>query len=236
MRRLVLIALTTVPAAFAQVPDLAGVWWAEAPAPGAPSEPPGMGMGMGMAGMGMGMGGGGGAMGVNAAPVMLSTFGQERMADFDPIDDPAVGCVQAGLMRQILSPYPMRIDQDDDRVVMTYEEWEIVRSFQLNGEPPPADEPLTPMGYALARYADGKFFVESTHIAEGLARNQQVFFWTSEDATVTEQYYVNARGQLVMDLVLTDPVMLSEPWVVQKVWNPWDGELLDFDCILRERP
>ena len=30
--------------------------------------------------------------------------------------------------------------------------------------------------------------------------------------------------------------MLAEPWVVEKQWDRYDGELLDFDCIDRERP
>ena len=48
-------------------------------------------------------------------------------------------------------------------------------------------------------------------------------------------YSLTDRGQLVMDMELTDPVMLSEPWRLQKTWNPFDQELLTFDCILRER-
>ena len=35
---------------------------------------------------------------------------------------------------------------------------------------------------------------------------------------------------------LTGPVMLAEPWVIEKRWVRYDGELLDFDCILRDRP
>ena len=33
----------------------------------------------------------------------------------------------------------------------------------------------------------------------------------------------------------TDPVMLVAPWIIEKRWVRYGGELLDFDCILRER-
>ena len=216
--------------ALSQVPDLIGVWWQGAPAPPLPDtvQPPLV------SGMGVGTGGGGG-MGISAGPLLLTNFGQERMANFDPVDDPAVRCEQPGLVRQILSPYPIRIEQDEGQVVIVYEEWAITRRFSLNGEGESAATPLTPMGYPLAYTEDSKLVVETTHLSEGLNMSRQ-FFWTSESASTIEYYYLNARGQLVMDLAVTDPVMLSKPWVVQKIWNPYDGQLLGFECILRERP
>lgn len=174
-------------------------------------------------------------MGISAESLFLTNFGQERMANFDPADDPAVRCEQPGLVRQILSPYPIRIEQDEGQVVIVYEEWAITRRFLLNGENTSIATPLTPMGYPLAYVEDSKLVVETTHLSEGLNMSRQ-FFWTSESASTIEYYYLNTRSQLVMDLIVTDPVMLSKPWVVQKIWNPYDGQLLGFECILRERP
>ena len=174
-------------------------------------------------------------MGISAGPILLTNFGQERMANFDPVDDPAVRCEQPGLVRQILSPYPIRIEQDKEQVVIVYEEWAITRRFSLSDEGVSAATSLAPMGYPLAYTEDSKLVVETTHLSEGLNMFRQ-FFWTSESASAIEYYYLNARGQLVMDLAVTDPVMLSEPWAIQKIWNPYDGQLLDFECILRERP
>ena len=220
-----------VQVAISQVPDLAGVWWQGAPAPPLPDtvQPPLVG------GMGVGTGGGGAFMGISADPILLTNFGQERMANFDPVDDPAVRCEQPGLVRQILSPYPIRIEQDKEQVVIVYEEWAITRRFSLSDEGVSAATLLTPMGYPLAYTEDSKLVVETTHLSEGLNMFRQ-FFWTSESASAIEYYYLSARGQLVMDLAVTDPVMLSEPWAMQKIWNPYDGQLLDFECILRERP
>ncbi|MEE3196928.1 MAG: hypothetical protein VX225_00555 [Pseudomonadota bacterium] len=215
---------------FSQVPDLTGVWWQGAPVPplSDTTQSPFV------SGIDIGPGGGGG-MGISAEPLLLTSFGQERMANFDPIDDPAVRCEQPGLVRQILSPYPIRIEQDEGQVVIVYEEWAITRRLLLNGENVSVATPLTPMGYPLAYIEDSKLVVETSQLSEGLNMSRQ-FFWTSESASTIEHYYLNTRSQLVMDLIVTDPVMLSRPWVVQKIWNPYDGQLLGFECILRERP
>ena len=35
---------------------------------------------------------------------------------------------------------------------------------------------------------------------------------------------------------MTDPVMLAEPWRMERTYNPYEYELLGFGCDLRERP
>ena len=41
---------------------------------------------------------------------------------------------------------------------------------------------------------------------------------------------------MTLRLTFTDPVMLAEPWVIEKRWVRYEGDLLDFECIDRERP
>ncbi len=205
--------------------DLSGIWWANAPVPLLPGESPAMGMGMGM---------GGGGMGANSRSVPLNDYGRASMIGFDPADDPAVSCVQAGLVRQITSPYPMKVEQHADTVTLQYEEWEIERTVHLNTGMP-EDFESSPMGYSVGHYEGDVLVVATTGATRGLARSGE-FFWTSEEASTVERYSLTERGQLSLVLVLTDPVMLSEPWRFQKTWNAYDQDLLDFDCILRERP
>ncbi len=203
--------------------DLSGIWWANAPVPLLPGESPAMG-----AGMGMGMGGGG--MGVNAIGPALTDHGKAVMVDYDPADDPAVRCVNAGLVRQILSPYPIEVVHRGDTVVIDYEEWDVQRYIHLNAEVPENLE-LSPMGYSVGHYENAELVVSTTGVMRGFRG-----FWTSEEASVVERYSMTERGQLHLETEWTDPVMLSEPWRTEKTWNPFvDYELLDFDCILRPR-
>ena len=200
--------------------ELTGIWWQGAPVPLLPgeSQPPAMGMG---------------GMGITGSPPALNDHAQALMADFDPADDPAVRCEQPGLVRQVLSPYPVQVEHRGDTVSIRYEEWEVERLVHLDTPPPDGAEP-SPMGYSMGELDQEKLVVSTTGFTPGLNMSQG-FFWTSDEASLLETYSLTDRGQLVMDMILTDPVMLSEPWRLQKIWNPFDQELLTFDCILRER-
>ena len=200
--------------------DLTGIWWQGAPVPLLPgeSQPPAMGMG---------------GMGITGSPPALNDHGQALMADFDPADDPAVRCEQPGLVRQVLSPYPVEIEYRGETVSIRYEEWEVERLVHLDTPPPDGAEP-SPMGYSMGELDQEKLVVSTTGFAPGLNMSQG-FFWTSDEASLLETYSLTDRGQLVMDMELTDPAMLSAPWQLQKTWNPYDQELLTFDCILRDR-
>ena len=202
--------------------NLTGIWWQGAPVPLLPGESSVPGMGMGGAGMG-----------VTGPSPPLNDHAQAVMADFDPADDPAVRCEQPGLVRQVLSPYPVQIEHRGNSVSIRYEEWEVERLVHLDTPPPEGFEP-GPMGYSMGELDREKLVVNTTGVTPGLNMSRG-FFWTSDAASLVEIYSLTDRGQLAMDMELTDPVMLSEPWRLQKIWNPYDQELLTFDCILRER-
>lgn len=158
---------------------------------------------------------------------------RELLADFDPADDPAVVCVQSGLARAITSPYPIDVVQSGDTVTIEYEEWEVLRTIHIDGNIPDDYEP-NPLGYSIGRYEDDALIVTSTGTTQGLARIGE-FFWTSEEMSTVERYSLTERGQLRLDLDITDPIMLTTPLRFERIWNPYDQPLLDFDCILRER-
>ncbi len=197
--------------------DLSGIWWAGAPTPLLPGESsPGPALG--------------GRRGVIAPDPALTDYAQTLMADYDPADDPSVRCENPGLVRQITSPYPVEVVHRGDTVVIDYEEWDVQRYIHLNAEVPENLE-LSPMGYSVGYYEDDKLVVSTTGVSRGFGR-----FWNTEEASVVERYSLTERGQLFVEIEWTDPVMLSEPLRLEKTWNPYDGELLDFECILRPRP
>ncbi len=173
---------------------------------------------------------------VAQTPRALSEHGEALMAGFDPVDDPAVRCEHPGAVRVILSPYPISFSAHDDYVTITYEEWTTTRTVPLTEQDTDPDAPHAAMGRSVGRYENGKLIIETEQMSTGLARDAG-FFWTSEEATLVEEYaVVDDNTYLTLRMSLTDPVMLAEPWVIEKRWVRYDGELLDFDCILRERP
>jgi hypothetical protein len=92
------------------------------------------------------------------------------------------------------------------------------------------------MGVSEGRFEDDKLIIETHSLTSGL-NMANGFLWTSEEATIHEEYFFDEENSyLTVRLSLTDSVMLAEPWVVEKQWARYDGELLDYDCVDRERP
>ncbi len=173
---------------------------------------------------------------IQQMPRLLSEHGEALMTGFDPADDPAVRCEHPGAVRVILSPYPINFLLHENHVTITYEEWATTRTVLLTAQETDPDAPHAEMGRSVGRYEDGKLIIETDQLATGLARAGE-FFWTSEEATLVEEYFVvEDNTYLTLRMSLTDPVMLAQPWVIEKRWVRYGGDLLDFDCILRERP
>ena len=122
-------------------------------------------------------------------PRGLSEHGEALMAVFDPADDPAVRCEHPGAIRVILSPYPINFEQFDDHVNITYEEWTTTRIAHLTAQETDPDAPHTKMGHSVGRYEDSRLIIETDSLATGLNMSTG-FFWTSEEASIVEEYSV----------------------------------------------
>ena len=90
----------------------------------------------------------------------------------------------------------MKIEQYPDRVLLIYEEREIVRTVYLDSEPP-ADLGLSAMGYSVGHYEDGALVASTAGLLNGLPRLGDYFWHSSDQATVVERFSRNEQGQLI---------------------------------------
>ncbi len=179
--------------------------------------------------------GGGGPRGRVASPPVLTERGHRVSDGFDVGYDPHNLCIQAGLIRHLTTPYPMKIEQYPDKVLLIYEEWEIVRTVFLDTEPPP-NPGLSAMGYSFGHYEDDALVMSTIGLMSSIGRLRDFFWFQSHETTIEERYSLNEQGQLVHEVVATDPVMLEEPWRMQRTYSEYEHELLGFGCELRDRP
>ncbi len=84
------------------------------------------------------------------------------------------------------------------------------------------------MGHSIGHYEDDSLVVETVGLAEKV-NNIPMFQMLSDQHTVTEHYTASDDGRtLTIDVVVTDPVMLAEPWHFTKVQSYYeDYDLLD---------
>jgi hypothetical protein len=166
----------------------------------------------------------------NHRPPPFNDVGAALQAEWDPANDPQVACEDPTLIRQGgFTPHPVRIEQFDDRVVISYEEYGGVREIYLDGRgaAEPGDEHLK-LGRSTARYDGQALIIESSHITAGptgTPGNQ-----LSDQVTTVETYRRlddPTQGPMVeMEMIINDPGHLYEPW--ERVWKKLYTENYEF--------
>ncbi len=147
----------------------------------------------------------------------------------DPADDPGfLNCEPWGIAKQMFAPHQLEITQHDDRVVFRYGEWNAYRTIFLDGRERPARAPKSLLGYSVGRYEGDTLVVETTGI-----RSNITLWWAehSDQLELVERYRRDVEGnRLLLEVTLTDPLSMSAPLTLQKVWD-WTPEqdISDYD-------
>ena len=161
--------------------------------------------------------------------------GDAMQEQWDPAGDPQVACEDPSLPRQAgYTPHPVRIEQFDDHVVISYEEYGGVRTIYLDGrDAGNAGNELVPLGRSVGRYEDDRLIIESTHIPAG--PTGQYGNQLSDQTTIVETYRRlddPTQGPMVeMEMIINDPTHLYEPW--EMVWKKLyteNYEFIDVEC------
>lgn len=171
----------------------------------------------------------------NHRPPPFNEAGTALQAEWDPANDPQVACEDPTLIRQAgFTPHPVRIEQYDDRVVLSYEEYGGVREIYLDGRgaAQPGDEHVK-LGRSTARYEGDRLIIESTHILAGPTGTEGNQL--TDQVTTVETYRRlddTTQGPMVeMEMIINDPGHLYEPW--EMVWKKLyqaNYEFIEVEC------
>jgi len=173
----------------------------------------------------------------------LTEAAKRGRAAYDAVtDDPVLGCVSPGMPRVMTrsGPYAIRLIERDGDVVEQNEWFEIDRTIHMDGRPPPADQPYTPLGYSAGRWDGAALVVTTTHIdwpyfqlygLEGVPQSRAM--------RIVERFTPSADGTTVTyDISATDPATFTETVTYEGYvtfrWQP-SLEFLPYDCIEEER-
>ena len=149
----------------------------------------------------------------------LTPEGLELQATIGPEDDPDIQCVPFGYFRQTLSPLPVVISQDDDRMTFEYEEWSAVRTVYMDGREHPADTTATPLGHSVGWYEGSTLVIETTGVSGTILWPHLTGGAHSDQVRGVERYSRSEDGDwLELEFTLEDPVILRAPWVIEKRW------------------
>ncbi len=181
-------------------------------------------------GMGGGMSGGPPGQG-NLPP--FNELGAAMQADFDPVSDPASNCELPGLVRQTaFTPHPVRVTQNEDHVILEYEEYAGRRVIYLDDREP-QNTGHTNLGHSVAYYEEDSLVIETTRLL-GNYTSPRGHPLSDQVTTVETFRRMDDPGvgpALSMEMVITDPGHLAAPWIAswRKYYSP-GYEFIEVDC------
>jgi hypothetical protein len=170
--------------------------------------------------------------------IMLDKFLAARAKafrdSFDEIAVPKYDCVQTAVPTLLTDPYPFQIEQKDDRVVITYEKEDIVRTIWLDGHghKKPTVYDFYTHGYSTGRYEGNQLVVESTKFSFDPSGLDSDFgnVPSSTQKRLVERYSVQG-DRLRLDLRIEDPIFLLAPIEYSVEWQRTDQKMaLPWNC------
>ena len=152
---------------------------------------------------------------------------------FDEVLAPKYDCAAATLPSLISDPYRFQIDQQRDRVVITYEKDDVVRTVWLNGHGhrEPAIGEFFQHGYSKGWYEKDQLVIETTKFTfdpNGL--DDMANLPSSTAKKVIERYWRDGDIMRV-DVTIEDPLFLTAPVKLTDTFQSSDRPLiLPFGC------
>ena len=147
-------------------------------------------------------------------------------------NDPVRKCYLPGVPRITYMPFPFRILQTPDHVVITYEYQHAVRIIYTDG----SDHPLPNdfwMGDSRGHWEGDTLVVDTTHF-NGLTWFDAAGNFHSNQLHVVERYTPIGPTHIGYEVTIEDPEVFTRPWTMRMpLYRRMEErlQLLDYDCV-----
>ena len=132
-------------------------------------------------------------------------------------------------------PYPFKILNSSNIVIVLYEAVHAYRQIFTDGRPLPKDPNPTWLGYSVGRWEGDEFIVESSGFNDNVWLDNQGHPAT-ESLRVTERFRRKTFGSMDVQVTIDDPKAYTKPWTVTLplALQP-DTEMLEYICVENEK-
>lgn len=158
--------------------------------------------------------------------------GRELLAQFNAAtDNPELEC-RTGVVPSMMDPNAMEILDEDDRIIIHSEEYNVRRTVYLDPEATGVEPTPSPYGFSVGRWEDDALIVITTHMDYPLMLPDGVPH--SDRVQLLESFSISDdESMLNYSVTVTDPVVFTEPVTIerQRRWSP-GYEIPEFDCVL----
>jgi hypothetical protein len=144
-------------------------------------------------------------------------------------------CLPFGMSRSIYGPHPVQIIQDNDHLVMLFEQNSMFHIVPTDGRPFTKDLPPSWFGESVGRW-DGDTLVVETVNLNGYTRVDTIGHPMSARARITQTFRRVDFDTIEHTFTLTDPKTYTSPWTVKDTWALDSGtRLLEYACMENNR-
>ena len=162
----------------------------------------------------------------------LTAAGRTGLAQWNPRDNSLLKCGTKGTPLIMISPLPMEIVREGDKIVLRIEEYDTVRTIHMNPSAvAPAEHTL--LGFSRGRFEGSTLVVETDHIKAGYFDHEGTPM--SDDVKVVERFTPNADyTRLDYRLTTTDALNFERPFDLTRyyVWKP-ENTVHPYECLDR---
>jgi hypothetical protein len=155
---------------------------------------------------------------------------KENKTGVHAAEEPGANCLPPGLPRINSTPYPFKIIQMPELVVILYESYELNRQIFLDGRELVKDPNPSWMGYSVGKWDKDTLVVDTTGF-NGKTWLDAMGHPSTDALHVTERYRRRDAGHLEVQITIDDAKAYVKPWTVNQVMDLEVGaEVLEFAC------
>ena len=138
---------------------------------------------------------------------------QESIRENGPNQEAQALCLPPGIPGVMQQPYPIEILYSPDRVTILTEAYQQARRIYMDGRPLPEDPDLFFNGNSVGRWDGDTLVIETVGLS--LQSNIAPGIPHTENSRIEERIFLQAPGELIDEMTITNPDVLTEPFVVR---------------------
>lgn len=155
-----------------------------------------------------------------------------KVADFDREMNPRFHCQAVNLFHDWWFDQNVnKIEQTNDKIVMTYGFMDIVRTIHLNMDSHPKDIAPSRTGHSIGKWEGDTLIVDTVGFTEGWLNTRGEGIKHSDQMHTVERFNISSDGEwLVMTYTINDPLNLQQPYTSQLTHGKTSAPYSDYNC------
>lgn len=163
----------------------------------------------------------------------FTAWGKQQWETYNPAEngDYAGSCLPFGMSRSIFGPHPLQIVQDNDYLVMLFEQNTWFHIIPTDGRPFDKELPPTWFGESVGHWEGDTLVIETRNI-NGYPKVDTIGHPLSNQARLVQTFKRVDFGHIEHTFTYDDPKTYTKPWTVYNTWplEPWGTKIMEYSC------